>query len=250
MIYEMEEVGIIIKRNHICTLLACLMLLLLTGCGMSERDKKLVFKELKEQNLIEVGDSDFEDYSEIINVSNAPVPGGGKSYLYQYGERCYYLVFDQYKDEEKEEVYMVSVSEYGEDYRNYIQYFFHKEAWTGKMTLFDKEYGSFEKSFHENQEQGIIQLRYINSSVSVDLLKEDDKRSDERLLRYVKNILEAPDCTATVICNIGGETYESRQVKVREFADKYVISADFGQVEKAELISWQYKDVVLEELNE
>lgn len=238
------------KRKIYFVMLCCLMLILLGGCGVSDKDKKAVFEELKKQNLIDVGDSVFEDYSEITTASNAPVPGGSSCYSYLFEGLQYYIMFDRYTDEERGNVYMTSVREYGLDYQIFMQYFFQKDAFSGKMELIDTTYGFFEKNFTEDQIYGVLQITYIGDSIYVELSKDNDACQDDSLIRYVKEALEDPDCTQAVICNIGGEKCEGQQVKVRELSDKYKISASFPQAEHTQLISWQMGDVVLDGLNE
>lgn len=63
-------------------LLLCLLPVLIVGCGANEKEKKAMFQSLKKENMIAVGEADFDDYVEVKTVSNAPVPGSTKYYIY------------------------------------------------------------------------------------------------------------------------------------------------------------------------
>ena len=61
-------------RKFALILLLCLITVLIVGCGANEKEKKAMFQSLIKENLIAVGESDFDDFVDVKTVSNAPVP--------------------------------------------------------------------------------------------------------------------------------------------------------------------------------
>lgn len=57
------------KRKTLVLTIALIMSLFLSACTASEKDKSAIFKCMKKENLIQVSDMDFDDYSNSENVS-------------------------------------------------------------------------------------------------------------------------------------------------------------------------------------
>lgn len=227
-------------------LVSVLAFALLVGCGVSDSDKEKLFRVLKKENFIDVGDTNFGDYTTVNNVSNAPVPGYSSYYIYDTPDRSYHIHYDGYKDEEYDKLYRVSVEEITDDVRNHVCYYFCKSKILKKMELVDKKYSYFEKEYGEQSPYGIKKFRQSGSNISVIIPKESDTSDDELLFDYVKEILTHPGNIPEMVCNIGGEDYEAEDVQVYESGDEYVISGEVEQAEVEELVSWQFGEVFLE----
>lgn len=226
------------------TLLICLLPVLIVGCGASEKEKKAMFKSLKKENLIEVGEVTFDDYTEIKTVSNAPVPGYTQYYIYECQDITYTICFEGYMEND-EKIFRTEVKEATDKSVTNKYYFFKKGPIFGKMKLTESKYGFFSKDFTDDSEFGIEKIYYNGSVVSVNILKEADQREDDRLLQYAKIGLDNPENIPDIVCNIGGQDYQAEKVTVEEYEDSYVIEAQFEQIEPAQPLSWQCGDIVI-----
>lgn len=246
-------------------LLLCLLTVLIVGCGANEKEKKAMFQSLKKENLIAVGEADFDDYVDVKTVSNAPVPGSTKYYIYEYENTSYSICFEGYMEDD-EKIFRAAVKETTGKTETSKNYYFQKGPIFGKMKLTKSKFSFFSKDFaseddfedaddfaykndslDENDTKfGIEKIYYNGSILSVRILKETDLREDDRLLQYAIAGLENPEIVSDIVCNIGGQDYQAEKVTVDEYADAYVIEAEFEQVEPAQPFRWQCGDIVIE----
>lgn len=236
---------IIPMRKITFTLLICLLPVLLVGCGASEKEKKAMFQSLKKENLIEVGEASFDDYAEVKTVSNAPVPGSTNYYIYECQDTTYSICFEGYMEDD-EKIFRAAVEETTGKTSTNKNYYFQKSPILGKMKLTDSKFSFFSKEFTDDAEFGIEKIYYNGSVLSVRILKEADQREDDRLLQYAKAGLENPENIPDIVCDIGGQDYQAEKIAVTEYADSYVIKAQFEQVEPAQPLRWQCGDIVIE----
>lgn len=115
-------------------LMLLLVSLCLTGCGESAKDREKMFKVLKKEEIIDVGDWKWDDYTEIEKVSNAPIPGYQTIYIYETEDATYRITYDKYKDMESDEtIYRAKCTILKEDtdptVKNY--YFENRGFWGG-----------------------------------------------------------------------------------------------------------------------
>lgn len=98
----------------------------MVGCGASGFERKKMFDELKTQGVIDVGDLDYNDYSETEYVSYSPVPGGYTMYLYETEDYTYGISFQKYKDvETKKRVYRAYIeTRDGDEVLDELYYYF------------------------------------------------------------------------------------------------------------------------------
>lgn len=66
------------------------------------------------------------------------------------------------------------------------------------------------------------------------------------MLQYAIAGLKNPENVPDIVCNIGGYDYQAEKIAVDEYADAYVIEAEFEQVEPAQPFRWQCGDIVIE----
>lgn len=226
--------------------LLCMIPLLLAGCGVDEKEKKALFKSLKKENLILAGEMDFDDYSDLKTVSNAPVPGYTEYYTYEYNGITYRICFEGYYEKGKGKIYKVSVDEINGLEETDKIYYFQKTKILKRMKLTDSRYSFYRKNYEEGDSLGIQQVYYNGSTVSVNIEKESGQFEDDRIYQCVKRVLNNPEDTPDIICNIGGETYHADKVSVHEYNEYYGIHGDFNNVEPAQPISWQCEDVIIQ----
>lgn len=256
-------------------LLLCLLPVLIVGCGANEKEKKAMFQSLKKENMIAVGEADFDDYVEVKTVSNAPVPGSTKYYIYEYEDTSYSICFEGYMEDD-EKIFRAAVKETAGKTETSKNYYFQKVPIFGKMKLTKSKFSFFSKDFASEDDIaseddfedaddftgkndsldaddslndtkfGIEKIYYNGSVLSVRILKETDRREDDRLLQYAIAGLENPENVPDIVCNIGGQDYQAEKVTVDEYADAYVIEAEFEQVEPAQPFRWQCGDIVIE----
>lgn len=233
------------RKKGYLLLLFVLASTLLTGCGVSQRNKEKLFQSLKKEHFIDVGEADFEEYTSIDTVSNAPVPGYSSYYTYDTPDRSYRICYEGYAHDEYDKAYRVSVEEITDDVREHICYYFYRTKIFKKMKWFDTKHSYYEKMFEEKNEYGINKFRQSGSDIYV-LIPEDKRLCEDGLLfTYVEEILEHPENAPKIICTIGGEDYEAEDVRVYEQGDEYVISGEVDQAEKEEIESWQFGEVFL-----
>lgn len=261
-------------------LLLCLLPVLIVGCGANEKEKKAMFQSLKKENLIVVGEADFDDYVEVKTVSNAPVPGSTNYYIYEYEDTSYSICFEGYMEDD-EKVFRAAVEETTKSVEISKSYYFQK-TFLGKMKLTKSKFSFFSKDFtygdnfvsednFENPDDfenpdgftgkndsldvddfsnetrfGIEKIYYNGSVLSVRIFKEADWCEDDRLLQYAEAGLENPENVPDIVCNFGGQDYQAEKVAVDEYADSYVIKAEFEQMEPAQPIRWQCGEIVIE----
>ncbi len=255
-------------RKFALILLLCLITVLIVGCGANEKEKKAMFQSLIKENLIAVGESDFDDFVDVKTVSNAPVPGSTKYYIYEYEDTSYSICFEGYMEDD-EKIFRAAVKETTGSTDISKCYYFQK-TFLGKMKLTECKFSFFSKDFtteddfedaddftdkndslDENDSSndmkfGIEKIYYNGSVLSVRILKETDRREDDRLLQYAIAGLKNPENVPDIVCNIGGYDYQAEKIAVDEYADAYVIEAEFEQVEPAQPFRWQCGDIVIE----
>ncbi|MGN0496174.1 MAG: hypothetical protein ACI4GW_08100, partial [Lachnospiraceae bacterium] len=214
-------------KNILFLTLLCLIPLLLAGCGVDEKEKNALFKSLKKENLIQVGEMDFGDYSDLETVSNAPVPGYTEHYTYEYNGITYSICFESYYEKGKGKIYKASVDEMNGLVETDKTYYFQKTKILKRMKLTDSRYSFYRKNYEEGNSFGIQQVYYNGSTVSVNIEKESGQFEDDRLFQCVQRVLNNPEDTPDIICNIGGQTYHADKVSVHEYSEYYGIHADF-----------------------
>ena len=114
------------KRKTLVLIIALIMSLFLSACTVSEKDKSAIFKCMKKENLIQVNDMDFDDYSDSENVSNAPVPGYTEYYTYENGNTSYRICFEGYYVEGEGKKYTAFVRETNGNEETSQKYYFAK----------------------------------------------------------------------------------------------------------------------------
>lgn len=233
-------------KNILLLTLLCMIPVLVAGCGVDEKEKNALFKSLKKENLIQVGEMDFGDYSDLETVSNAPVPGYTEHYTYEYNGITYAICFEGYYEKGKGKIYKVSVDEMNGLVETDKIYYFQKTKILKRMKLTDSRYSFYRKNYEEGNSLGIQQVYYNGSTVSVNIEKESGQFEDDRLFQCVQRVLYNPEDTPDIICNIGGQTYHADKVSVKEYSEYYGIHADFNNVEPAQPISWQWDDVIIQ----
>lgn len=233
-------------KNKLFLTLLCLIPLLLTGCGVDEKEKNALFKSLKKENLIQVGEMDFGDYSDLETVSNAPVPGYTEHYTYEYNGITYRICFEGYYEKGEGKKYKVSVKEINGFVETSKLYYFQKTKILKRMKLIDSRYSFYRKNYEKGNPLGIQQVYYNGSTVSVNIEKESGQFEDDRLYQCVQRVLNHPEDTPDILCNIGGQNYHADKVSVHEYSDYYGIHADFNNVEPAQPVSLQCDDVTIQ----
>lgn len=233
-------------KNILFLTLLCLISVFLAGCGVDEKEKNALFKCLKKENLIQVGEMDFEDYNDLETVSNAPIPGYTEHYTYEYNGITYRICFEGYYEKGKGKKYKVYVDEMNGLVETDKIYYFQKTKILKRMKLIDSRYSFYRKNYEEGDLFGIQQVYYNGPTVSVRIGKESEQCEDDRLLRCAKRVLNNPEDIPDIICNIGGQTYHADKVYVNEFNDYYGIYADFKNVEPSQPVFWQCDDVIIQ----
>lgn len=237
-------------KNIVFLTLLCLFPLLLAGCGVDEKEKIALFRSLKKENLIQVGEMDFGDYKDLETVSNAPVPGYTEHYTYEYNGITYRICFEGYYEKGKgkiyKKIYKASVDEINGLVETDKIYYFQKTKILKRMKLIDSKYSFYRKKYEEGNLFGIQQVYYNGSTVSVNIEKESGQFEDDRLYQCVQRVFNNPEDTPDIICNIGGQTYHADKVSVHEYSEYYGIHADFKNVEPAQPVFWQCDDVIIE----
>lgn len=244
---DIRNDGKMIKIRRLLVLsLICTMALLLSACGVSEKEKNAIFKCMKKENLILVDEMDFDDYSDSETVSNAPVPGYTEYYTYVNGNTSYRICFEGYYVKGEGKVFTSSVRETKGNEEISQKYYFKKTKLLKRMKLTDAKYSFYKKTYEKDDPLGIQKIYYNGTTVTVAIDKEPSQFKDDSLLQFALSLLNDEEKTTDIVCNIGGNTYSPNKVSAKEYNDYYAIQADFKDVTPARLVSFEYDGLVFE----
>lgn len=234
------------KRKTLVLSIALIMSLFLSACTVSEKDKSAIFKCMKKENLIQVNDMDFDDYSDSESVSNAPVPGYTEYYTYENGNTSYRICFESYYVKGEGKKYTAFVRETNGNEETSQKYYFAKTKILKRMKLTDSKYSFYEKTYEKDEPLGIQKVYYNGSTVTVAIDKDPEQFKDDKLLQCAISLLNNEEKTTNIICNIGGKAYTPNKVYAKEYSDYYAICAGFKDVPAAKPVSFEYDDLLLE----
>lgn len=183
------------KRKTLVLTIALIMSFFLSACTVSEKDKSAIFKCMKKENLIQVNDMDFDDYSNSENVSNAPVPGYTEYYTYENGNTSYRICFEGYYVEGEGKKYTAFVRETNGNEETSQKYYFAKTKILKRMKLTDSKYSFYEKTYEKDEPLGIQKVYYNGSTVTVAIGKDPEQFKDDKLLQCAISLLNNEEKT-------------------------------------------------------
>lgn len=101
--------------------------MLLAGCGIGEKNEKKLFDAMKENGFLELT-CEYEDYDDVREVDQSPVPAVVTYYEYNQGGKLYTIDYSSRILGEDDSVYQVRVSIETEEESNTTVYYFEKDT--------------------------------------------------------------------------------------------------------------------------
>lgn len=115
------------KKICVLSLLMVCFMLIVTGCGVGEKNEKRLFEAMKENGFLDL-DCDYEDYDEVRRVDQSPVPAVVTYYDYKQNGKIYTLDYKSVIVDDNS-VYQVRLTIESGSETNTSIYYFEKDTY-------------------------------------------------------------------------------------------------------------------------
>lgn len=113
--------------NLMLSMMLISMVIILSGCGLGEKNEKKLFDSMKEEGFLDLK-CNYEDYDEVREVSQSPVPANIRYYDYNQDGKIYSIDYSSRILGEDDSVYQVRVTINTGDDSDTKVYYFEKDS--------------------------------------------------------------------------------------------------------------------------